>query len=127
MKNSFSEAEDLDGFDELQDEDQDRVQKAWEDGRVADEDIPESARKPAGEGEDDEDDDGEKKPKKKSAKAKKDDASAAPTKGTFSLEYATSGRAKCKGNGKKRHSIPSGAISRSPFHMFLLVEYFLFL
>ena len=41
--------------------------------------------------------DGEKKSKKKSAKAKKDDASAAPTKGTFSLEYATSGRAKCKG------------------------------
>lgn len=97
MKNSFGEADDLDGFDELKDEDQERVQKAWEEGHVADEDIPDSARKPAGNGEDDEDDEGEKKSKKKSAKAKKDDASAAPTKGTFSLEYATSGRAKCKG------------------------------
>ena len=60
MKNSFGEADDLDGFDELKDEDQERVQKAWEEGHVADEDIPDSARKPAGNGENDEDDEGEK-------------------------------------------------------------------
>lgn len=67
MKNSFSESSELDGYDELNDEDKARVDKAWEDGHVADEDIPESARKPAA---DDEDED-EEKPKKKPATRKK--------------------------------------------------------
>lgn len=64
MKAKFSSAEDLDGFEDLKEEDQERVRRAWEEGRVADEDIPETARKPA-DAEDDE------KPKKKRAPAKK--------------------------------------------------------
>jgi hypothetical protein len=68
MKKSFPSADELDGFEELQSSDQDKVQKAWEDGHVADEDIPETARKAEG-GDDAE----EAKPKKKRAPAKKDD------------------------------------------------------
>ncbi|RPD56945.1 zf-PARP-domain-containing protein [Lentinus tigrinus ALCF2SS1-7] len=45
LKKSFSQAEELDGFDELSEEDQERVKKAWEEGHVAPEDIPESAKK----------------------------------------------------------------------------------
>jgi len=70
MKKSFSEADELDGFDELQPEDQDRIRKAWDDGRVADEDVPETARKP----EKADDASEEEKPKKKRAPPKKDDA-----------------------------------------------------
>ena len=70
MKRSFTEADELDGFDELQPEDQDRIRKAWDDGHVADEDVPETARKP--EKADDASDD--EKPKKKRAPPKKDDA-----------------------------------------------------
>lgn len=66
MKAKFSNAEDLDGFEDLKEEDQERVRRAWEEGRVADEDIPETARKPA-DAEDDE------KPKRKRAPAKKKD------------------------------------------------------
>jgi flagellar biosynthesis GTPase FlhF len=66
MKEKFSSAEDLDGFEDLKEEDQERVRHAWEEGRVADEDIPETARKPA-DAEDDE------KPKRKRAPAKKKD------------------------------------------------------
>lgn len=69
MKNSFEEASELDGYDELKEEDQAKVVKAWEEGHVADEDIPESARK-EGDGEGDEDDE-EDKPKKKKAAPKK--------------------------------------------------------
>lgn len=71
MKNSFSESSELDGYDELTDEDKAKVDKAWEEGHVADEDIPDSARKPAAEGDED-----EEKPKKKAAPRKKkaDDA-----------------------------------------------------
>jgi Poly(ADP-ribose) polymerase and DNA-Ligase Zn-finger region len=68
MKKSFSSADELDGFDDLQPGDQDKVRKAWEDGHVADEDIPETARKAEG-GDDAE----EAKAKKKRAPAKKDD------------------------------------------------------
>ncbi|KAI9511632.1 hypothetical protein F5148DRAFT_974860 [Russula earlei] len=46
MKKSFSKADDLDGFDELQPVDQEKIRKAWDDGHVADGDIPETARKP---------------------------------------------------------------------------------
>lgn len=65
MKAKFSDPEDLDGFEDLKEEDQARVRRAWEEGHVADEDIPPSARKPA----DTEND--EEKPKKKRAPAKK--------------------------------------------------------
>jgi len=65
MKKSVQEASDLDGYDDLRPEDQATVIKAWQDGHVADEDIPDSARKPA-------DEDGEEKPKKtKKAAVKK--------------------------------------------------------
>ncbi|KAI0674578.1 poly polymerase and DNA-ligase Zn-finger region-domain-containing protein [Trametes maxima] len=94
MKNSFDEADELDGFDDLNDEDQDRVKKAWEEGHVASDDVPESARKPEGEEDDEEE---EEKPKKK-GRAKKeveDDG-----KGVFKFEYASSGRSKCKDCGE---------------------------
>lgn len=65
MKKSLGEGSELDGYDQLKPEDQARVIKAWQDGHVADEDIPDSARKAA-------DEDGEEKPKKaKRAPAKK--------------------------------------------------------
>ncbi|KAF8956286.1 hypothetical protein BDZ97DRAFT_1671792 [Flammula alnicola] len=71
VKKNFEEASELDGFEDLKPEDQARVTKAWEVGEVADEDIPESARKPEGE-------EDEEKPKKaaKKAPAKKKAAAA---------------------------------------------------
>ena len=66
MKKSFESASDLDGYEELRSEDQEKIDKAWEDGEVADEDIPETARKPEKDGDED-----EEKPKKKKAPAKK--------------------------------------------------------
>ncbi|PCH44734.1 zf-PARP-domain-containing protein [Wolfiporia cocos MD-104 SS10] len=98
MKKSFEEADELDGFEELKAEDQEKVRKAWEDGKVADEDVPESARKPEGEEEDD-----EEKPKKKAARGSKKKAEAddaEPKKSVFKLEYASSGRSKCKACGE---------------------------
>ncbi|KAH9968234.1 hypothetical protein BC827DRAFT_1171214 [Russula dissimulans] len=68
MKNSFSKADELDGFDDLQPEDQEKIRKAWDDGHVADEDVPETARKPDAVDDANE----EAKPKKKRAPAKKD-------------------------------------------------------
>ncbi|KAF8156779.1 hypothetical protein B0H34DRAFT_642276, partial [Crassisporium funariophilum] len=47
MKKSLDEASDLDGYDDLTAEDKAKIIKAWQDGHVADEDIPDSARKPA--------------------------------------------------------------------------------
>ena len=38
MKNSFDEADELDGFEDLNDDDQEKIRKAWADGKVADED-----------------------------------------------------------------------------------------
>ncbi|KAI0264700.1 hypothetical protein BC834DRAFT_826081 [Gloeopeniophorella convolvens] len=72
MKKSFEAADELDGFEELEPADQEKIRKAWEDGHVADDDIPETARKV--EGEDDAD---EEKPKKKRAPAKKDEGGEA--------------------------------------------------
>lgn len=66
MKSKFEDPSDLDGFEDLTPEDQAKIKKAYEDGHVADEDIPDSARKP----EADDDEDGEK-PKKKVTKKKK--------------------------------------------------------
>lgn len=76
MKRSFSSADELDGFDELQPADQQKIRKAWEDGHVADEDIPETARKP----DDGDDANEEEKPKKKRAPAKKDEVEEAKPK-----------------------------------------------
>jgi hypothetical protein len=73
MKKAFSKADELDGFEDLQPADQEKVRQAWDDGNVADEDIPETARKPQGDDEAD-----EPKPKKKRASAKKDDADEEP-------------------------------------------------
>ncbi|KAJ7690163.1 hypothetical protein B0H16DRAFT_1589752 [Mycena metata] len=67
VKKVHDAADEVDGFEELSAEDQARVSKAWEEGHVADEDIPESARKPAG----DDDDEDETPKKKKSAPRKK--------------------------------------------------------
>ena len=74
LKKSFSNADELDGFDELQPADQDRIRRAWDDGRIPDEDVPETARKP--EKADDATD--EEKPKKKRAPPKKDDEGDVP-------------------------------------------------
>ncbi|TFY54279.1 hypothetical protein EVJ58_g8959 [Rhodofomes roseus] len=96
MKNSFEEADELDGFDDLTDEDKDKIRVAWEDGKVADEDIPDTAQKP--EGEEDEEEDEEKPKKKAPGRKKKTDAdeNGEPQKSVFKLEYASSSRAKCK-------------------------------
>ena len=68
MKTQVENASELDGFEDLNPEDQEKITKAWETGKVAPEDIPESAKKPQdeeGEGE-------EKKPKGKRAAKKTD-------------------------------------------------------
>lgn len=86
MKEKFDAADDLDGFEDLNKDDQEKIRTAWEAGKVAEEDIPESAQKADGEGDEEEEDGAGKK------KAKKADGPA-----KFKLEYAASGRAKCKG------------------------------
>lgn len=68
MQAKFSNPDDLDGFEDLKEEDQERVRRAWEEGRVADEDIPSTARKPVDDANAEDDDE---KPKKKRAPAKK--------------------------------------------------------
>ena len=66
MKDKFEDATDLDGFEDLKPEDQAKVVQALQEGHVAEEDIPESAKKAEG-------DDGEDKPKRKKAPPKKKD------------------------------------------------------
>ena len=100
MKNSFNEADELDGYDELNDDDQERIRKAWEDGHVADEDVPETAKK--GDGEEDEDE--EEKPKKRGGKKKEEDESGPAV---FKLEYASSGRSKCKSEPPRDSALAS--------------------
>jgi hypothetical protein len=63
VKKSFEDAEDLDGFEELNEEDQQKLKTAWEAGHVAEEDVPPSAKKDDGE---------EEKPKKRATKKKKE-------------------------------------------------------
>ncbi|KIK65652.1 hypothetical protein GYMLUDRAFT_159512 [Collybiopsis luxurians FD-317 M1] len=80
VKAQHPEASDIDGFEELRPEDQDKITKAWEEGHVADEDIPETARKAEGEADEEED---EEKPKKKARATKKkgdDDGEEKPKK-----------------------------------------------
>jgi hypothetical protein len=64
MKSSFNESSELDGYDDLKDEDKAKVDAAWEAGHVAEEDIPATAKKPSAGDDEDED---EEKPKKKKA------------------------------------------------------------
>lgn len=67
MKEKVGEANELDGFEEVGDEFQKKIETAWEEGKVADEDVPEGAKKDAG----DDDEDGGKKKRKKAAPKKK--------------------------------------------------------
>ncbi|KAJ3992258.1 zf-PARP-domain-containing protein [Lentinula boryana] len=79
VRDEHPDASDVDGFEELRPEDQQKVIKAWEEGKVADEDIPETARKADG---DEDEDDGEK-PKRKARATKKkadDDGEEKPKK-----------------------------------------------
>jgi hypothetical protein len=66
VKKSIGEAAEIDGYEELNDEDKARVVTAWEEGHVADADIPDTAKKPEDEG--DEEEEVEEKPKKRAAK-----------------------------------------------------------
>ena len=66
VKKGSTDVEDLDGFENLKEEDQEKLKAAWETGHVADEDIPSTARKDAG------DDEEEEKPKKRASKKKKE-------------------------------------------------------
>ncbi|GAA5950459.1 hypothetical protein JCM3765_004555 [Sporobolomyces pararoseus] len=75
LKEAFDEADEIDGFEELKEEDQEKVRKAFAEGHVDDADIPPTARKPESEGEGDEA--GEEKPKKKKAATKRKKAEAA--------------------------------------------------
>ena len=63
---TFADADDLDGFEDLKEEDQEKLKAAWEVGRVADEDIPATSRK---EGTGDEE---EEKPKKRASKKERE-------------------------------------------------------
>ena len=56
MKKSLDDPSKLDGYDELKPEDQAKIIKAWQEGKVDPADVPESARKPAVAGDEDEGD-----------------------------------------------------------------------
>jgi hypothetical protein len=71
MKSQFENASELDGFEDLRDEDKQRVTVAFGAGKVAEEDIPASAKRADGTADDVEEE--EEKPKKKRAPAKKKD------------------------------------------------------
>jgi hypothetical protein len=82
MKKTFEDASELDGYDDLRPEDQEKVNKAWEEGQVADEDIPESARKEKNNSGSETDEEAKEKAKKKkkaaAPKKKKAEKDAAP-------------------------------------------------
>jgi hypothetical protein len=71
VKEIHPEASDLDGFEDIGEENQAKLIKAWQEGHVAEEDIPESARKKPADGEDAEGEGSEKKSAKKRGSAKK--------------------------------------------------------
>merc|ERR1711939_785462 len=78
MSKVFNSASELDGYEDLRPEDQAKIDKAFEDGHVDPDDVPESAKKPeddeAAEGEGDESPAKRKKPAaKKSKKAKEEE------------------------------------------------------
>jgi len=64
LKASFEDPTELDGYEDLNAEDQAKIRTAYEEGHVADEDIPDTARKEGDDGEE------EEKPKKKRATKK---------------------------------------------------------
>ena len=68
VKKSIDSPDDIDGFDDLTDADKEKVRKAYGEGKVAEADIPETAKKSEDE---DEDEEAEAKPKKKRAPPKK--------------------------------------------------------
>ena len=103
MKKSFDEPSELDGYDDLKPEDQAKIFKAWQEGKVDPADIPETAKKPAAGDEDQED---EEKPKKKAA------AKRAPKKkaedeeeGGEAVEKPKKSRAKAKVGATSLHLI----------------------
>ncbi|EJD41721.1 zf-PARP-domain-containing protein, partial [Auricularia subglabra TFB-10046 SS5] len=53
IKKSIGEAAELDGYEDLRPGDQAKLDVAWEEGHVADADIPDTARKPEKDGDDD--------------------------------------------------------------------------
>ncbi|TFK70796.1 zf-PARP-domain-containing protein [Pluteus cervinus] len=69
IKKNFEDASELDGYEDLKPEDQAKIRQAYRDGHVANEDIPETARKPAREEGGEKID--EEKPKKEHDHAKK--------------------------------------------------------
>lgn len=71
VQKSLSDPGELDGFEELNEVDKAKIIKAWQDGHVADEDIPDTARKPEGE---EEEKPKKRAPAKKAAKKKDEDA-----------------------------------------------------
>ncbi|EJT99408.1 zf-PARP-domain-containing protein [Dacryopinax primogenitus] len=75
---SVGEIEELDGYEDLKLEDQEKVKKAFETRTIEPEDIPESAKKPEADGEGEE----EEKPKKKrtTKKTDKDEEEGEPKK-----------------------------------------------
>lgn len=96
MQESYSEPSELDGFDELQAEDKEKVRKAFQDGHVADEDIPETAKKEGAAGEEDEDE--EEKPKKKAASRKRKDTEAEGEAATEKPKRSRTAKAKASPN-----------------------------
>jgi len=71
VKEIHPEASDLDGYEDIGDENQAKLVKAWQEGHVDEEDIPESARKKPADGEDAEGEGSGKKPTRKRAPPKK--------------------------------------------------------
>ena len=82
MKKNFEEGSELDGYGDLRPEDQAKIIKAWQDGRIPDEDIPESARKPADEDEEEKPKKAKRAPAKKKATASGGDAEERPKRKT---------------------------------------------
>jgi hypothetical protein len=72
MTSLISEGSELDGYEGLRPENQKKVSAAFAAGKVADEDIPKSAKKPGGAGAGEDEDEDEEKPKKKKVPAKKE-------------------------------------------------------
>lgn len=71
IKEIHSEASELDGFEDIGEENQAKLVKAWQEEHVDPEDVPESARKPEGEADEEEEEEGgKKKATKKRAPAK---------------------------------------------------------
>lgn len=108
IKSRIESASELDGYEDLTPEDKEKVDKAWEAGEVAPEDIPESAKKAQGTGDED---DEEKKPKGRKAAAKASAGEEKPkraraTKKVTSLSFGRSSSLTmcvetCTGSGRR--------------------------